>query len=582
MDEKKQSSISMLWGFAKPYHGQFILCIILAVLGVGCSMIVYFCIATIVSKLFLGNSDLNYYIKVCCYLVGGHLGKVVFANLSTTLSHRATYYTLRDLRKKLIKKLILVPMGNVIDTPSGEYKSIIVDRVENMEPTFAHLIPEMCSNILAPIAIFGYMLYLDWRMALASLITLIIGILVMMSGMKSYPIKWEGAVKAEKNMSNAVVEYIDGIEVVKVFSKSASSYKKFSNAVNYNAGYYVNWMRENLKTMSGYNAIFPSVLVAMLPLGFLFWSNGSLDAARLFTIIILSLGVVGPIMAIFTFIDDFAVLDKNVNEINSILNMTELKHSTSKVEIDNYEIRLKGVSFAYEGKKNVLKNINLTIKPGQVTALVGHSGSGKSTIGKLIAGFWDVKEGEILIGGINTTKIPLKQLSEIISYVSQDNFLFDKSIRENIRMGKLSATNEEIEAVCKSAGCHDFIQKLNLGYDTVAGSGGNQLSGGERQRIAIARAMLKNAPIIILDEATAFIDPENELAVQKAITTLTKGKTLIVIAHRLSTITNANNIVVLQQGRCIAQGKQDDLINNCTVYQKMWEAHINSRDSEEV
>ena len=577
-EEKKESPIGVLWGWGKLYHGKFIGSIILAVLGVACQMVPYFCVAHIVTMMLSGEQNFSRYVTAGIIALCGYFGKVLFSCLSTTISHTATYYTLRDLRENITAKLARVPMGTILDTPSGQYKTTIVDRVEGMEPTFAHLIPEMTANVLVPIVIVVYLLILDWRMALLSLVTLVVGLAVMSAGMKNYPVKWEGAVKAGKQMADAIVEYIGGIEVVKAFSQSAGSYKKYSDSVNYNANYYVDWMRENQKTMSAYNAILPSVLICVLPCGFAFWLSGSLELSTFLSIVIFSLGLIGPIIAAFTFTDDLAVLGTNVEEISQLLNAEELNHKETPIKLEDTGISLRSVSFSYDGTTEVLHDVNLTIHPGTMTALVGPSGSGKSTVAKLIAGCWDVTSGSITLGGHELKDIPLSEIADQISYVSQDNYLFNRSIRENIRMGRPDATDAEVEQAAKQSGCDAFIRKLDNGYDTVVGSAGSHLSGGERQRIAIARAMLKNAPVVILDEATAYIDPENEALVQKAISTLTVGKTLIVIAHRLSTIVGADNIVVVKDGTIHAQGTHEKLLETCPLYRDMWQAHIGAKD----
>ena len=497
-EEKKESPIGVLWGWGKPYHGKFIGSIILAVLGVVCQMVPYFCVAHIVTMMLSGEQNFSRYVTAGIIALCGYFGKVLFSSLSTTISHTATYYTLRDLRENITAKLARVPMGTILDTPSGQYKTTIVDRVEGMESTFAHLIPEMTANVLVPLVIAVYLFFLDWRMALLSLVTLMVGIAVMSTGMKDYPVKWEGAVKAGKQMANAIVEYIGGIEVVKAFSQSAGSYKKYSDAVNYNANYYVDWMRENQKTMSAYNAILPSVLICALPCGFAFWLSGSLELSTFLSIVIFSLGLIGPIIAAFTFTDDLAVLGTNVEEISQLLNAEELNHKETPIKLEDTGISLRSVSFSYDGTTEVLHDVNLAIHPGTMTALVGPSGSGKSTVAKLIAGYWDVTSGSITLGGHELKNMPLSEIADQISYVSQDNYLFNRSIRENIRMGRPSATDEEVEQAAKQSGCDAFIRKLDNGYDTVVGSAGSHLSGGERQRIAIARAMLKNAPVVIL------------------------------------------------------------------------------------
>lgn len=576
--QNKKSPFGMLWEWGKPYHRKFILSVILAVLGVACQMVPYFCVVNIIAKMFAGETSFSAYMNICMAGLSGYCGKVLFANLSTMISHTAAYNTLRDLREQVVEKLAKVPMGTVIDTPSGRYKSIIVDRIEGMEVPFAHLLPEMTSNMLVPLFIIVYLFVLDWRMALLSLATLVIGLVIMSFGMRNYAEEGAGALAASKKMADAVMEYIGGIEVVKAFSQSAGSYQKYAETVEGNADYYIKWMANSQKTMCSYNAIIPSVLLCVLPGGMALWLSGSLETISFVAAIIFSLGFIGPIMEAFSFAGSLAMIGKNTEEIDSLLNAEELHHSSDPVTFDNLDIDLKGVAFSYDKKQEVLHGITLSIAPGTMTALVGPSGSGKSTIAKLIAGYWDVTSGSITLGEHELTEVPLSQLAAQISYVSQDNYLFNRTIRENIRMGKPDASDEEVEQVAVRSGCNDFIRELDCGYETVVGSGGSQLSGGERQRIAIARAMLKNAPIVILDEATAFIDPENEAVVQKAITALTAGKTLIVIAHRLSTITGADNIVVINDGNIEAQGSHEKLLADCSLYRDMWQAHIGARD----
>lgn len=578
MNEKKPSPTQVLWGWGKAYHGKFYISILFAALGVACQMIPYFCVARIATLLLDGEKNFDPYFQLCLIALCGYLGKAIFSTISTAISHTATYGTLQSLREQMTAKLVRVPMGTILDTPSGQYKTTIVDRVEGMEPTFAHLIPEMTANILVPLFILVYLFILDWRMALWSLVTLVVGFIAMSVGLISYPVKWEGAVAAGKRMTNAIIEYIGGIEVVKAFSQSAGSYRKYADAVDYNANYYVDWMRSNQKTMSIYNTILPSVFITILPCGFGFWLAGSIATATFLSVVIFAMGLIGPIMAVFTFTDDLAVLGTNVDEIAQILDAPELEHTAEPVTLKDTGVELINISFGYDQDTEILHSINLNIQPGTMTALVGPSGSGKSTIGKLIAGYWDVTSGSITLGGYEMREIPLAQIAQNISYVSQDNYLFNRTVRENIRMGNPRATDAEVEEVARLSGCDDFIRRLDNGYDTMVGSSGSHLSGGERQRIAIARAMLKNAPIVILDEATAYIDPENEALVQKAISALTADKTLIVIAHRLSTIVGADNIVVVKDGKIVAQGTQQKLLDECALYRDMWQAHIGARD----
>lgn len=576
--KKKPSPFSVLWEWAQNYHSGFYGSVILAVLGVGCNMAAYFCIAAMI-RLLLGGADVKACIPWCGALLLAYIGKAIFSSCSTSMSHTATYHTLQDLRKNLLNKLSRVPMGTILDTPSGQYKTTIVDRVEGMEPTLAHLIPEMTSNALVPLFIIIYIFVLDWRMALASLVTTVIGLIVAAQSGKTYAVRWQGAVETGRRMANAIVEYVGGIQVVKAFSQSAGSYRKYSCAVEDNAQYYVDWMADNQKYMTVMQTVTPAVLLPVLPVGLLLWSGGHLPAAEFLTIIVLSLGLTGPLLAAMSFVDELAVVGTNVEEISAILNEPELERPEQEAVLQGQDIQLQHVHFSY-GKtgQEVLRDVDLNITPGTVTALVGPSGSGKSTIAKLIAGFWDVTGGSITLGGVDLRDIPLDQLNRNIAYVSQDNYLFDRTVRDNIRIGRLNATDAEVEAVAKASGCDEFIRALDQGYDTICGGGGGHLSGGEKQRISIARAMLKDAPIVILDEATASVDPENEATIQRAISALTRGKTLIVIAHRLGTIADADNIVVINNGRIEAQGKQAELLETCPLYAQMWSAYLGTQD----
>ena len=514
--------------------------------------------------------------------MAGYAAKTLLYTFALSLSHAATFAVLKEIRQKILEKLPRLPLGTVIDTSSGKLKQIIVDQVDGMETTLAHLLPEMTSNLLGPVLILIYLFVLDWRMGLLSLISIPVGLLCVMSIMGSYEKDWNDAVRTTQEMNETIVEYIGGIEVIKAFNQGKKSYAKFRDRVLANASYYYQWMKRCQFQMSLGYAIAPATLITILPFGWIFYRNGSLSEEAFLTIIILSMGIVGPLLAAMSFVDSLAKVGTTVANVDGILKAEEQQHGEKPAELFGSETVMEHVSFGYHEEKEILHDISLKIPMGTMTALVGPSGGGKSTIAKLIAGFWDVNQGKIMLGGVDEREIPLTQLYDQVAFVTQDNYLFDDTIRENIRMGRVEATDQEVETVAKAAGCDEFIRGLENGYDTRVGGGGAHLSGGERQRIAIARAMLKDAPIVILDEATAYMDPENETKVQRAVTKLVAGKTVIVIAHRLSTITGADQILLIQDGTLAASGTHEELLLKSALYKEMWQAHLGVKEENQT
>ncbi|MCC8122750.1 MAG: ABC transporter ATP-binding protein/permease [Oscillospiraceae bacterium] len=577
MNEKSKGTVGWLWDFSNHHRGGYITSLICAAAGVACGMAPYFCVSQIIIALMNQVREPGLYGTYCLAAAGFWLLRYLLHDVSTLLSHRATFTVLSEVRGRLAKKLTSVPMGFLMDTPSGRLKNIMVERVDSMETTLAHIVPEMSGNILVSIATIIYLFVLDWRMGLVSLITIPIGLLCYLFMMAGYEKRFSNYVIKNKQLNDTAVEYIGGIEVIKAFHQSASSYEKFTSAAKEAAASAIEWMRSTLLLFSTALSVFPAVLVSVLPIGCIFYMNGTLSLETFVITMILSLGIMGPLVTVMGYADDLGKISTIVKEISDVLTVPDLKRPTEEVTIDHYDIHLHDVSFSY-CDTTVLHGINLSIPAGSVTALVGPSGSGKSTIAKLIASLWDVGGGDITIGGTDIREIPLAQLNHTIAYVSQDNYLFDETIRENIRMGDLSATDQQVEEVARRSGCHDFIMQLEHGYETRAGGAGGHLSGGERQRITIARAMLKNAPIVILDEATAYTDPENEAVIQAAVSKLVVGKTLIVIAHRLSTITDSDNIIVMDHGRISAQGTHHALLAASGLYRNMWAAHNAAKD----
>ena len=580
MKQQKDNWVKILFSFAAPCKGKMALSVFCAILSVAGGFIPFWAVYEILLAFINQNVTLNGVLIWCLVGAVGYLLRVACHGISTILAHISAYTILEGIRLKIADRLMKAPLGEVMGRRIGYLKNIIMDKVEDLEPPLAHMIPELTSNLLLPVAIFIWMLVIDWRMGLAVLIAPVLAMIPMFFLMRNYNSQYAAYMEANNHVNSIIIEYVEGIEVVKAFNQSTSSYEKFVNAVQSFKEFTLAWFKSTWKTMNLMMAIMPITLLGVLPVGLLLVQNGSISPAELAMGIILSLSIVGPLMKATTFINEAKSMEYAVEAANELLNLPVLPDSGKIVSIPRNDIVLEHVTFSYDGSEQneVLHDVNLELPEGSFTALVGPSGGGKSTIARLIARFWDVTGGNITIGGKNIKELSIRQLSELVSFVTQDNFLFNCSLKENIRLGNPNATDEEVYAAAKAACCDEFIVRLDKGYDTPAGDAGKRLSGGEKQRIAIARAILKNAPIVILDEATAFTDPQNEDKIQKSIMALSKGKTLLVIAHRLSTIQNADQIVVLKKGRIVDCGKQEELLKRCPLYADMWKAHIGAKN----
>ena len=595
MKQQKEHWVKTLFSFADPCKGKMTLSVLCAILSVAGGFVPFWAVYEILLLFINRTVTLNNIMFWCLVGIGGYLIRVICFGISTILAHISAYTILEGIRLKIANRLMGAPLGEVMGRRIGYLKNIIMDKVEDLEPPLAHMIPELTSNLLLPIAIFIWMLAIDWRLGLAVLIAPVLAMIPMFFLMRNYNSQYAAYMEANNHVNNVIIEYVEGIEVVKAFNQSTSSYEKFVGAVKSFKDFTLAWFKSTWKTMNLMMAIMPTTLLGVLPIGLLLTQSGSITPAELAMGIILSLSIVGPLMKATTFINEAKSMEYAVEAANELLNLPVLPDSGRIVPIRHTDIVLQDVSFSYKvnsGKagregglgrdsteqNEVLHDISLKMPQGSFTALVGPSGGGKSTVARLIARFWDVTGGSISIGGTNIKELSIRQLSELVSFVTQDNFLFNCSLKENIRLGNPNATDEEVYAAAKAACCDDFIARLEKGYDTPAGDAGKRLSGGEKQRIAIARAILKNAPIVILDEATAFTDPQNEDKIQKSIMALSKGKTLLVIAHRLSTIQNADQIVVLKKGQIVDCGKQEELLERCSLYADMWQAHIGAKN----
>lgn len=574
---KKKNFISCLLSYAKESRSKMILSVILSVISITSGLVPFYCFYRVIDLFVEDQVSVQGILLWSVSALIAYIVKIVCFGLSTSASHYVAYHILEGLRNRLTERFLKAPLGEVTKHSIGELKGIMVDKIEDIEPPLAHMIPEGSGHIVLPIVSMIALAVIDWRLFAASLITFPLSLICMGLTFKISGKNFDTYNASVAQMNSNIVEYVDGIEVIKAFGRAGQSYEKFSKAILNYKTFVLKWLSSTWVTMKLAFALFPSTLLGVLPVALLLGAEGTITVAQAALAVMLSMSMVGSLATLEVMGNEINRVQLTVEELQEYLEMPELPEKKEPASLTGYDVELKDVHFSYEDSE-VLHGIDLKLPQGSFTALVGPSGGGKSTVAKLISRFYDVSQGSITIGGVNIKDMPLSQLSDTISFVAQDNFLFRCSLKENIRMGNPAATDEEVYAAARAAQCEEFIKKLPMGYDTPAGDAGKRLSGGEKQRIAIARMMLKNAPVIILDEATAFTDPENEDKIQKSIKELAKGKTLLVIAHRLSTIKNADNIVVLKDGKLEAQGTQEELLKNCPLYLNMWEAHIGAKN----
>ncbi|WP_158387464.1 ABC transporter ATP-binding protein [Faecalibacterium prausnitzii] len=581
MPNKEPGAIRQLFAFVGERNSKMRISILLAVLGEIFGIVPFLMVALLADELYRGTATIQRVlffsgIAAICQLI-----KMLLTWRSSLMSHKISFTILKNIREAITDRMAKVPMGVMLETPTGTFKNLIVDNVAKLEDSMAHFMPELPSNIAAPLCSILLIFILDWRMGLASLITIPLGILFFAAMMRGYGPRMENYMRSANDMNSSLVEYVSGIQVIKAFNRSASSYGKYSKSVNYFHDSTMEWWSQCWFWNAAARAVLPSTLLGTLPVGAWLYMEGTLSLPVFLISLVVPLGFVAPLMKVSEAMEQVSMIKGNLEQVTAFLKTPELVRPSEPVSLGERTYQFEDVHFGYK-ETEVLHGISFQTRPGTMTAIVGPSGSGKSTIAKLMAGFWDVTSGSVRFGGQDIRQIPFEQLMGEISYVAQDNFLFDKSIRENIRMGNPAATDEEVEDAAKAANCHDFIMQLEQGYDTLAGDAGDRLSGGERQRITIARAMLKPSSVVILDEATAYADPENEALIQQAISKLVAGKTLIVVAHRLNTIRNADQILVVANGNIAGRGTQEELLRECPIYQKMWQDYAGTIEEADL
>ncbi len=561
-----------------PYIGKYrkytIAAVIFMAIGIVLSVMPYFFLYQIIAPLTRGESiGVRFVVvRVICVAVCEILYAVLYTQ-GLVFSHISAYNTLKNLRVSLQGKLEKQPLGSIKELGTGRIKKVFTDDIDQVELLLAHAIPEGIANIFIPVLVIILMFVANWRLGLLSLVPLVAGMFAMSMMMKSGLSKMGAYYEAAAGMNNTIIEYVNGMEVVKVFNKDGDSYRRFGDMVRRYRDFTLDWYRVCWPWMASYAAILPCLALLILPIGSLWVISGAVTLDKLVLVLCMSFAVGPSVLKALNFAGKFPQLSYKIAELEKMMEHEPLREGNEPFLGKNHDVAFTDIHFAYE-EKEVLKGVSLTLKQGTTTALIGESGSGKSTLAKLLVHYYDLNGGNITIGGQDITKMSLETLNEQVAYVSQEQFLFNTSLYENIHIGNPNASREQVLAAASRAQCDEFLERLPQGIETQAGDGGKQLSGGERQRISLARAILKDAPIIVLDEATAFMDPENEEKMNAAIDEIIKDKTVLVIAHRLSTIRNADNIFVMKDGLCIASGTHEKLLSGNDEYRKLWDASV--------
>ncbi len=558
--------------YAGSYRKKTYLAAIFMLAGVVMSVLPYLFLYQLIIPIVEGESmSVSYiFLRIGIMVICGILYAFLYGR-GLELSHISAYHTLKNIRISLQGKMEKQPLGTILEYGNGTIKKMFIDDIESIELLLAHALPEGIANVAVPAIIYISMFFVDWKLALLSLASLPIGLLAMGMMMKSGMKKMGAYYESAQAMNNTIVEYINGMEVVKVFNRDGDSYKRFSKSVKEYRDFTLDWYKVCWPWMALYNSILPCTAMFTLPIGAYLVLAGYSTLSNLILVLCMGFGVGTPLLRSLSFGSTIPQLQYKIESLENMLAAPPLQQKMRDFIGKNHTVTFEAVYFSYK-EEEVLHGVSFEAKEGTMTALVGESGSGKSTLAKLLVHFYDIASGAIKIGGQDITDMSVEALNQEISYVSQEQFLFNMSLLENIRLGKPEATDKEVLEAAERAQCNEFLKKLEHGIWTMAGDGGKKLSGGERQRISLARALLKNAPIVVLDEATAFMDPENEEKMNQAIAEVIKDKTVIVIAHRLPSIMNADQILVMKEGELAAAGRHEELLHNSKEYQKLWRA----------
>jgi len=564
--------------FLKPYAGKYVASVSLAIAGVFFGLVPYYIAYRLLIGLPAGYSYRELLVGTVLILVFFVL-QLLTHNASTAISHKTAFRILEQVRGAITDKMLRLPLGELQAKGSGHFHHMLIDGTERLEYPLAHAIPETTSSVLLPLGIVSLLFAVDWRMALSVLLpaalTLLAYLPMYIGIMNEFANTYYTSLE---RMNGQIIEYIRGNKEIRIFGQEEKSYGRYTEAIRtYESSTLKLYHRMHIVAAPA-TVILSSILVAVLCTGGALYAQGQLSGYIFLLSVLLSVGIGASLLKFTEFMDNFYHLKNGKRLINSLLSAPELRDGAQEA-LENNRIELRNVSFAYE-KEPVLRDVSLVFEEKQKVAIVGPSGAGKTTVANLLARFWDVTGGSITLGGVDYRDLSLSALMSKISYVTQDTFLFNLSVMENIRLGDPAASDAQVMQAARQAQCAEFIEALDDGYHTVVGNDGARLSAGQRQRIVIARAILKNTPILILDEATAYADMENQQKIQASLQALCQDKTLIIIAHRLTTVTGCDQIVVLEDGKVNAVGTHEELLGSCVLYQNMWNFHRSGQTEE--
>ncbi len=564
--------LSYVFKYAGSHKKKTLLAMALMTAGVLLSMVPYILVYQLIEPLLSHKTISAQYVvvRVALFFLCVLAYRILYC-YGLRFSHEGAFNTLRNIRAYVQHRIEGMALGNIQDIGTGQLKKVFTDDIDGIELLLAHAIPEGFSNLLGAAAIIIAMFFVDVRMALLSLAALVLSLVISFVMFGACMKKMNEYYAASGKMNNTIIEYVNGMEVVKVFNRHEESYRKYRDDVMNYRDYTLDWYKMCWPFLAVTTSLLSCIMIFSLPAGAAFIANGSLSLSAFALIICLTISAATPLLKIASFGSTLPQLQYKIGALEKLTEGEALKAGSSGFAGTSHDIRFDNVRFAYKDME-VIHGVSFGIREKTMTALVGESGGGKSTLAKLLVHFYDINGGKISVGGQDITEMSLEALNREISYVAQEQFLFNTTIYENILIGKPGASRSEVLRAAERAQCMDFLDRLPKGIDSRVGDSGKMLSGGERQRIALARAILKDAPIIVLDEATAFIDPENEEKMNAAISQVIRDKTIIIIAHRLPSIVEADQIVVLDEGTISGNGTHEELLQTNAVYRKLWEA----------